>query len=142
MPYITTIEQLAFVLSSIVEDAKEHNFYTKEVALWVICVGQTFFDKKLPMKHLIRYDQNGWAIFLERESIELKFVFVQPHARRKGWFTNLLKNTPRHKPILVCTKEDAMVRTLIATGFTLHGKSTDNKELRFELHPAQKSCDV
>ena len=64
--------------------------------------------------------------------IEVKYAFVYPEQRRKGFFKSVHNELLRYKArVCVCTKSTSMLRTLHALGYKLRGRSLDKKELNF-----------
>lgn len=123
-------EEYKDLLKQVVHDSEKNNFYhqsLKGFLVWSELVPKSNFS--------LAMDSKGWVILFEVEDfVEIRFVFVQPEHRRTGWFTDLLRLLRlRDKRITVCTRESVMVRTLIAKGFSLNGKSLDGKELLYQL---------
>ena len=144
MKVVSSGTELQSIGMQIIDDATRNNFHPLQVTVFLVEMYQESCRKvpSIPWKFYVVYDEQLWAIVCEGNATEVKYVYVQAHARRNKWFTKFINSLPKHKQIIVCSKEKAMVRALIALGFTLHGKSKDKKELRFERQPAQKSCDV
>ena len=118
------------LLKQVVHVSEKNNFYHESLKSLLI------LSALLPNPNFsLAMDTKGWVILCETEDfVEIRFVFVQSEHRRTGWFTNLLKLLLlRDKRITVCTRESVMVRTLIARGFSMDGKSSDGKELCYKL---------
>ena len=123
-------------LEQVTENAIEHDFYVEQIVAYgfmvMMCAGEPNAGHQS-----VAVDEKGWALLTEKDDfVEIKFVFVHPEHRRKGWFTVLLQTLrARNKRITVCSRESGMIRALVARGFSLNGRSANGEELFYILEP-------
>lgn len=116
--------------ASILDDARKYNFYPYHLQL---------FPMSPEFPGIYCYSSHkGWALVMQGMNptdgpfLEVKYVFVYPDMRRKGFFRSLHNELLRTEVrICVCTNSEVMVRTLHALGYKLRGRSLDNRELNF-----------
>lgn len=130
---ITTQLEEAFrekYFTDILGDAKKYNFYPNHLSLYPM-------TPEFGGIYCYSSDK-GWALVLQGMDqihgrfVEVKYAFVYPEQRRKGFFKSVHNELLRYKVrVCICTKSKTMVRTLHALGYKAAGKSLDNKELKF-----------
>ena len=130
---LTTQAEEAFrkkYFTDIVQDAITHNFYPGHLR---------FYHISPEFRGIYCYSsEKGWALVLQGMDptkgpyVEVKYAFVYPDQRKKGFFRSVHNELLRLKlRICVCTKTKEMVRTLHALGYELQGRSLNNRELNF-----------
>lgn len=116
--------------TDIIQDAITHNFYPVHLRMYPMApeFGGIYCYSS----------EKGWALVLQGMDptkgpfVEVKYVFVYPDQRKKGFFRSVHNELLRLKlRICVCTKTKEMVRALDALGYKLKGRSVDNRELCF-----------
>jgi len=139
--YVTMYEPKKFskISTNILKDAELYSFNYKNLCFFIATVITGHIKRQIPngVNYYYVFHNYGWAIILDNtDFIEIKYIFVYPEHRRKGFFTNIVRTLrQRNKEIIVCTKEPIMLRALVAKGFKLNGRSIDNKELSYVLPP-------
>ena len=130
-------EKFATLSEKVLTDAKKYSFHYKDIQLFIIfvCVN-AIQDINKTVNHYIVFNDYGWAIILDMPNfLEVKYIFVYPENRRKGFFTQLLTLLKRQKKeIIVCTRESIMLKALVARGFQLNGRSLSGTELKYILN--------
>ena len=130
-------EKFATLSERVLTDAKKYSFHYKDIQLFIIfvCVN-AIQDINKTVNHYIVFNDYGWAIILDMPNfLEVKYIFVYPENRRKGFFTQLLTLLKRQKKeIIVCTRESIMLKALVARGFQLNGRSLSGTELKYILN--------
>lgn len=138
--YVTLHESEKFIhiTKKILADAKQYSFHFKGLSFFIACVlygGLTNIPTSAEYYYV--FNSKGWAVILEQPGfVEIKYIFVYPEYRRKGFFTQLLKLLKvQKKEITVCSKEEIMIKALVSKGFKLHGRSLCGTELNYKLIP-------
>ena len=92
-------EKFATLSERVLTDAKKYSFHYKDIQLFIIfvCVN-AIQDINKTVNHYIVFNDYGWAIILDMPNfLEVKYIFVYPENRRKGFFTQLLTLLKRQK---------------------------------------------
>lgn len=130
-------EKFTAISKIVLADAKKYSFHYINIKLFLflVCVN-VLKDINKTLNHYIVFNTNGWAIILDMPNfVEVKYIFVYPENRRKGFFTQLLTLLKRQKKeIIVCTCESVMLKALVARGFQLNGRSLGGTELKYILN--------
>lgn len=131
------IEKFFEMSKKILIDAEMYSFHHDGLKLFfILALVNATHDVNKTVNHYIAFNSYGWAIMLDMpDFVEVKYIFVYPEHRRKGFFTCLLTLLKQEKKeIIVCTRESVMLKALVARGFELKGRSVDETELKFILN--------
>ncbi len=130
-------EKFVEISKKILADALKYSFNHDGLKFFfLLVIGNAIYDVNKTVNHYIAFNSCGWAIMLDMpDFVEVKYIFVYPEHRRKGFFTCLLTLLKQEKKeIVVCTRESVMLKALVAKGFKLKGRSVDETELQFILN--------
>ena len=129
-------EKFVKISRKILADALKYSFNHDNLKIFfLLVIGNAIYDVNKTVNHYIAFNSCGWAIMLDMpDFVEVKFIFVYPEHRRKGFFTCLLTLLKQKKEIVVCTRELVMLKALVARGFKLKGRTVDETEVQFILN--------
>jgi len=125
----------------------EYDFYKQDVLMTMLAPKIGRFDKGDAIKGynlLIVKDgvKMGFVIFwwnIPEGSLQIKFIFLKPEHRQKGFFTQLItkyrdnKDELGLKTIHLDTKEEGMIRAANKNGFKYVRKCDNGEDLLFTL---------
>lgn len=114
----------------ILSDAKRFDFYYDYLS--------AFLFYGIAWKYHYVLNEKGWAvIYRTPDFVEVKYIFVYPEHRRKGFFKELVKLLQKNnKRICVCTKTEGMREALARCGFHREGLSLNGSEEKYILQSA------
>ena len=130
-------EKFVEMSRKILADAEKYSFHHDSLKMFFILIlVNAIHDVNKTVNHYIACNSYGWAIMLDMpDFVEVKYIFVYPEHRRKGFFTCLLTLLKQEKKeIIVCTRESVMLKALVARGFELKGRTLDDTELKYILN--------
>ena len=119
--------QFAAMTQVILSDAKHFSFYYDYLSAFLLY--------GIAWKYHYLFDEKGWAVIYKTPNVvEVKYIFVYPEHRRKGFFKELVKLLQKeNKRICVCTKREGMRKALVRCGFHREGLSLNGSEEKYIL---------
>ena len=129
--------------------SSEYDFYKQDVLATMLMPKVVGFDKGDAIQatnHLLRDEENDndigfiitWLNTLDKQ-LQIKFIFLKPEYRQKGFFTRLINTWKEDKDELgvdtihLDTKEEGMIRAANKNGFKYVRKCDNGEDLLFTL---------